>query len=151
MGNRRGKEYVIRRDSIYVLKMNRARDRLEQAKEDLRHAEKSLKMKDYAWACFACQQGAEKAVKALYVRFNMMAWERSVTELLASLPSKLKLDERVIEKAKMLDKYYIPTRYPNAHPQGHACKYYTEKEAKEVIKICKENIEYCEHKGFQNK
>jgi len=32
---------------------------------DLRHAENSYRIGDYNWACFAAQQAAEKAVKAL--------------------------------------------------------------------------------------
>lgn len=38
---------------------------LEIAKADLRHAESSIKIGDYNWACFAAQQAAEKALKAL--------------------------------------------------------------------------------------
>lgn len=44
----------------------RFKDWLAQAESDLGHAKKSSQMKDYNWACFASQQAAEKAVKALY-------------------------------------------------------------------------------------
>lgn len=128
--------------------MNRAKDWFEQAKDDLKHAKNSLKIGDYGWACFASQQAAEKAVKALYMKNNSVAWGHSITELLEGLPEEIKPDEKLIEKAKILDKYYIPTRYPNAHPSGPAYKFYTKKEAEEAIKICEEVIDFCVSKGL---
>ncbi len=44
----------------------RPRDWLKQAERDLVHARHSLAAETYEWACFACQQAAEKAVKAVY-------------------------------------------------------------------------------------
>lgn len=131
--------------------MNRARDWLEQAKSDLKHAKNSLQMGDYAWACFAAQQSAEKAVKALFMKHNSIAWGHSVSELLENLPKPLQSNTELIEKAKKLDKYYIPTRYPNAHPSGPAYKFYTKEEAEEAIKICEEVINFCVSKGFSDK
>lgn len=43
----------------------RYEDWMRQARRDLRHARNSLESEDYEWACFAAQQAAEKAVKAL--------------------------------------------------------------------------------------
>lgn len=128
--------------------MNRSKDWFEQAKADLKHARNSLEDGDYAWACFAAQQSAEKAVKALYMKINSIAWGHSVYELLESLPEDTKPDAGHIEKAKRLDKYYIPTRYPNAHPSGPAFKYYTKAEAEEAIRICEEVISFCVRKGL---
>jgi len=128
--------------------MNRAKDWFEQAKSDLKHARNSLEDGDYDWACFAAQQSAEKAIKALYIRRNSIAWGHSVSELLESLPEDKRSDVGLIEKAKRLDKYYIPTRYPNAHPSGPAFKYYTKDEAEEAIKICEEVINFCASKGL---
>jgi len=66
----------------------------------------------------------------------------AVYELLESLPEKSKPSLEPIEKVKTLDKYYIPTRYPHAHPSGPAFKFYTKKEAEEAIKICEEVIDF---------
>jgi HEPN domain-containing protein len=54
--------------------VSRAKDWMRQANKDLRHAERSLEFGDYEWACFAAQQAAEKAVKALYESRNMEVW-----------------------------------------------------------------------------
>lgn len=40
---------------------------LDSAVADLRHAKKSVEIKEYSWACFAAQQAAEKALKALII------------------------------------------------------------------------------------
>ena len=54
--------------------VSRARDWLRQALRDLEHARRSLEMGDYEWACFASQQAAEKAVKALYQHIGVEVW-----------------------------------------------------------------------------
>ena len=44
----------------------RVDDWLRQADKDLKHAKNAMEDGDYEWACFASQQAAEKALKALY-------------------------------------------------------------------------------------
>lgn len=39
----------------------------EEAEEDLRAASANMETGFYNWACFIAQQGAEKAVKSLYM------------------------------------------------------------------------------------
>lgn len=117
--------------------MNRYKDWLDQARENLDHAENSLKMGDYAWACFAAQQAGEMAAKGLHMKLGQIAWGHSLLDLLGSLPEEVRLDQDFLEKAKILDKYYIPTHYPNAHPSGPAHRYYTQKESREAIAIAK--------------
>jgi HEPN domain-containing protein len=48
-----------------------------------------------------------------------------VTGLLENLPGEMRPSEDLMDAAKELDKAYIPTRYPNAHPQGAPYEYYT--------------------------
>lgn len=129
--------------------MNRYKDWLAQAKENLKHAQRSLDMGDYAWACFAAHQAAEMAVKGLHMRLGQIAWGHAVIDLLMALPQEVKPDKAFLERAKHLDKYYIPTRYPNAHPAGPAFRYFTEKEAKEATLLAKEVLAYCERKSME--
>lgn len=131
--------------------MNRSKDWFEQAKCDLQHARNSIKDGDYAWACFAAQQSAEKAVKSLYMKKNAIAWGHSVFVLLENLPEDVIPDKALMEKGKILDKHYIPTRYPNAHPSGPAYRFYTKEDADQAIKICEEVMNFCVSKGISDK
>ena len=126
--------------------MERAEDWLRQARKDLNHAKKDIKDDYYEWACFSAQQAAEKAVKGLFQSLNMDVWGHSVSRLLASLPPEIRPGEELIDKAKELDRHYIPTRYPNFHPEGAPMDYYTAMDAKRAVKHGEEIIEYCESK-----
>ena len=44
----------------------RTADWIKQADRDLKRAENSLEDGDYEWSCFAAQQAAGKALKAVY-------------------------------------------------------------------------------------
>jgi len=124
--------------------VERSKDWLNQAARDLRQAEASLKGELYEWACFAAQQGAEKAVKALIQSLGGEAWGHSVTALIDALPDHVKpLDLR--DKALELDQAYIPSRHPNAHPVGYPGNLYTRKMAERLIGYSKEIIGYCEN------
>lgn len=43
-------------------------------------------MQDYSWSCFASQQSAEKAIKALYDFLGGDGWGHSIVKLLKELP-----------------------------------------------------------------
>lgn len=66
--------------------MNRARDWLLQAEKDLETAEIARNAGRHEWACFATQQAAEKAVKALHLHLGQEAWGHLVARLLKELP-----------------------------------------------------------------
>jgi len=129
--------------------VSRAKDWMRQALKDLGHAERSLQFGDYEWACFAAQQAAEKAVKALYESRNMEVWGHSVSRMLESLPEDLRPEVDLIERAKELDRHYIPTRYPNFHSEGAPLDYYTKRDAERAVEIAREVIEFCRSKGVQ--
>lgn len=113
----------------------RFKDWLLQAESDLEHAKKSLKMNDYNWACFASQQSAEKALRALYDFLGGEGWGHTIIKLLKELPSdKVAVREELLQEAVYLDKLYIPTRYPNGVDSGASADYYTNKEAQEAIR-----------------
>ena len=116
---------------------------LKQAQRDLAHARGALDASFYEWACFAAQQAAEKAVKAVYLRAGGVAWGHSVTVLLESLPRDLRPDEDMVDAAKELDRHYVPSRYPNAHPGGAPYEYYTRKEAERAVDYCDGIIRFC--------
>jgi HEPN domain-containing protein len=129
--------------------VNRYPDWLEQARRNLEHAEGSITLGHFAWACFAAQQAAEAAANALHLRFGQFARGHSVTDLLAELPEDVRPEDRVLDSARVLDKYYIPTRYPDAHPSGSAGRNYTLGEAEAAVRLSREIVEYGERTSLE--
>jgi len=122
---------------------NRSADWLAQGERDLNHAAHACQNKDFEWSCFSAQQGAEKAVKAVFLSLHGEGWGHSVYGLLKGLNDKVEVSEELLESGKMLDKHYIPTRYPNGFERGIPGDYYTEREAQEAIKNAGAIIEFC--------
>ena len=119
---------------------NRAIDWFAQAERDLDQAQSSQNDGRHEWACFAAQQSAEKAVKALHLSLNQEAWGHVVARLLRELP--LDVSEELIDKAKLLDNFYIPTRYANGHPEGAPFEHYGSLQSNEAIKYAGEILEF---------
>ena len=114
--------------------VSRAGDWLRQATRDLEHARRSVELGDYEWACFAAQQAAEKAVEALYQKLGIEVWGHSISRMLEHLSDGHKPSRELVEKAKELDRHYIPTRYPNLHPEGAPMDYYTRADAERAVR-----------------
>jgi len=113
---------------------------LDQAKADIRAAVISLEGGAYEWACFQSQQAGEKVLKACWYHFGLDPWGHSLVKLLHDFP-----DEKrpfsiadIEDNAMLLDKMYIPTRYPNGLPDLIPSKVYSKNEAKAAIKAAEE-------------
>lgn len=119
---------------------NRAKDWFAQAERDLEQAKSSHDGKRYEWACFAAQQAAEKAVKALHLALGEEAWGHVVAKLLQELP--VQVPDNLIDKGMVLDSYYIPSRYPNGHPEGSPFEHYGQLQSREAIQYAGEIIEF---------
>jgi len=119
---------------------NRARDWLAQARRDLEQAEASQRDDRHEWACFAAQQSAEKAVKACHLAQGQEAWGHVVARLLRELP--LSVPDLLIEKGKILDNFYIATRYANGHPEGAPFEHYGPLQSEEAIRYAREILEF---------
>ena len=70
----------------------RSKDWFVQAERDLEQAKSSQKEGRHEWACFAAQQSAEKAVKALHLFLKQEAWGHVVARLLNELPTTVSED-----------------------------------------------------------
>jgi HEPN domain-containing protein len=103
---------------------NRANDWFRQAGRDLEQAEDSRRAGRHEWACFAAHQAAEKAVKALHLSLGQEIWGHVVAALLAQLPASATAPQDLIERGRALDNFYVPTRYPNGHPEGAPFEHY---------------------------
>ncbi|HYX23973.1 MAG TPA: HEPN domain-containing protein [Thermoanaerobaculia bacterium] len=120
--------------------MDRSRDWLLQAERDLEQAGASRDDQRHEWACFAAQQSAEKAVKALHLYLGQEAWGHVVARLLAELP--VEVDPSLVEKAKVLDNFYVGTRYPNGHPEGPPFEHYGEIQSGDAIRHASEILAF---------
>ena len=114
--------------------VSRADDWFRQAVRDLEHATESRTAGRHEWACFAAQQAAEKAVKALHLHRGQEAWGHVVARLLAELPTDVDVASSLIDAAKVLDNAYIPSRYPNSHPSGPPFEHYGPLQSEEALK-----------------
>ena len=131
---------------------NRAQDWFRQAQADFQHAKNSLISGDYEWSCFAAQQAAEKAVKAVFLDRGLEAWGPTVSALLGELGGHVAVTESLVGSAKALDKHYIPTRYPNGFDSGAPTDFYTRLEAEAALGHAEEILGFCQnHLGFPGK
>jgi HEPN domain-containing protein len=120
--------------------VDRSKDWFAQAERDLDHAKSSQTEGRHEWACFAAQQSAEKATKALHLSLKQEAWGHVVARLLAELP--ISVPEDLTEKAKVLDGFYIPTRYANGHPEGAPFEHYGIIQSQDAIRYASEILEF---------
>ncbi len=119
---------------------NRADDWLSQAQRNLEQAGASRRDGRHEWACFAAQQAAELAVKALHLSLGQEAWGHVVAKLLAELP--IQVTGELVEKTKVVDNFYIPTRCPNGHSVGAPYHHYGSIQSGEAIRYAGEILEF---------
>jgi HEPN domain-containing protein len=125
-----------------LLVPNRANDWLKQAERDLEHARHSRASEWHEWACFASHQAAEKALKALHLHERQEAWGHVVADLVAQLPKEREAPSDFVDKGKVLDNFYIPTRYPNGHPSGAPFEHFGPLQSEQAIQYASEIVEF---------
>ena len=119
---------------------NRAHDWFRQAERDLEQAEDSRAAGRHEWACFAAHQAAEKAAKAVHLACGQEAWGHVVAKLLVELPARLAVPQELVDKAKVLDNFYVPARYPNGHAEGAPFEHYGPLQSQEAIAYAREIV-----------
>ncbi|MGH9366721.1 MAG: HEPN domain-containing protein [Thermoanaerobaculia bacterium] len=116
---------------------------LRQAEADLKHARHAREDGDYEWAAFACHQAAEKAIKALFQKLHQDAPGHALSLLLSGLAPEHRPDAALVDRAKELDKHYVPTRYPNGFERGAPTDFYTLREADAAIANAEAILDFC--------
>lgn len=124
---------------------------LEKARDDLRFAESVLNDTFYSHVCFICQQVAEKAIKGLIYSLQEDFSTSEIKELRTHRLNKLlKLAQRrnlsmpseIAESFRVLEQYYLPTRYPDVpDPIGK----YTKEIALDAFDRAKKIFEFVEN------
>ncbi|MDH5816356.1 MAG: HEPN domain-containing protein [Candidatus Nezhaarchaeota archaeon] len=109
---------------------------LAEARSDAHHAEASINIGDYNWACFAAQQAVEKALKALILH---VLGEYPRGHDLVKLYRRIKgaIDVQLSEGAlAKLSAYYTIARYPNAGMERPS-EEITKENAEEALSIAR--------------
>ena len=110
------------------------------AAEDLQIAELALKERIYNQVCFHSQQCVEKILKAyLLAEDKIYPKTHKLAELMASLESDSLED--LATQIIALDRFYIPTRYPDTLPGALPEGMPSEKDAVEALNIARKLFE----------
>ena len=114
---------------------NRAKDWLAQAFRDLEQAEASRRDGRHEWACFAAQQAAEKAVKAVLVsRRIRFPYVHDLEVLLNSLAENGIAVPDGIWVARKLTPYAVEARYPSV------AREVTDEQYKEALEVAEDVV-----------
>ena len=102
----------------------------DQAMDDYRFVEWVQKEKRFFdKGCFLAQQSGEKALKAcLYASGERRVIGHSLFELILKLIKISDEFKSIQDQCKRLDRFYIPTRYPNGLPGGSPYQVYSDVE-----------------------
>ena len=122
--------------------VDRSQDWFNQAVRDLQQAAESQAAERHEWACFAAQQSAEKAVKALHIHLKQEGWGHVIARLLIDLPPEAQVPPELIEKGRVLDNFYFPTRYANGHPAGSPFEHYGPLQSNTAIQYASDILEF---------
>ena len=107
---------------------------IRQAENDLEYLRLGFAGGFYSQTCFMCQQAAEKALKALHYGLGeRIVIGHSIVRLIESAPGEEPDLSRFLDDARILDQFYIPTRYPNGLPEGSPFEAYTSAQAAEAV------------------
>ena len=119
-------------------KINEAQRWYETARDDRDTAKVLLDNKKYAASCFHAQQAAEKALKAMCFLYGLDPWGHSIVKLIEILKSQKQIVSKVIsyrKEAMALDRFYIPTRYPDGLPDITPMEAYSVDDAETALEF----------------
>ena len=98
--------------------MQRSQDWLNEARAELRAGHALLTGQHWSWCCFTCQQAAAKALKAVCEHFRAPQFGPNMNLLLQAVETFVAVTESLRMACTRLNRYYIPTRYPDAFDRG---------------------------------
>ena len=118
--------------------MERAADFLEDAEDSLGAARDLFGTGRWAKVCFHCHQAAELGLKAALNALGLERRGHDLSYLLEELAGYVREFDELRDVAKVLDQYYIPTRYANAFYRGSAMRHYTREQAERALEYAEE-------------
>jgi len=118
---------------------------IRTAEDDLQAAIILKGSRKYSHACFHAQQAGEKSVKSVWYFADEDPWGHSIKKLIEGLqevdPALYNRLKDFTRSAMVLDRFYIPTRYPNGLPDMIPSEAYTDEDADQCIKSASGIIE----------
>ena len=103
----------------------------------LRGAEVQREASLHNWSCFACEQAAQLAIKAVLHGIGAGAWGHDLVELADMLTAAgLELPGDVRRDVEQLARHYVPTRYPDALAGGSPVERYGPADSGGAIEQC---------------
>lgn len=109
-----------------------------QAEHNLRVAENNFKSDFFSDTCYMCEQASQIALKS-YLIFKSARPVRLLHSIQKLAEECMKYSARfkdLIENGKILDRYYVPTRYPDAlAPPSVPYETYNRNDAESALKI----------------
>ncbi|MHA1369483.1 MAG: HEPN domain-containing protein [Promethearchaeota archaeon] len=116
---------------------------MRHAKNTLAGAEKDRLSEQYNWSCFKANQAVEYALKALLYGLGNSPFGHSLMKLAEKISELKKIDfEPIIKCIRLLERHYIPTRYPDSYNNGAPFEFYDDDTAKEAIECAKKIIKF---------
>ena len=124
--------------------MQRDQDWLREAQAELLAARDLLRGGHWSWCCFTAQQAAEKALKAVCEHVRTPHFGHNLNVLRQSIEAQVPVPESVRSACARLNRYYIPTRYPDAFDRGAPADQFFEPDALQAMRDMEEVIDFAE-------
>jgi HEPN domain-containing protein len=122
--------------------VDRSKDLLADAEDFLGASYDLLERSRWSKVCFNAQQAAGLALKAVLRRLGVERRTHSLVDLLEELAKHLPESDKFRDDVKILDQYYIPTRYANAFASGPAKDKYTGEQARDAVERARRIVEW---------
>ena len=79
----------------------------------------------------------------MHLALGTDAWGHDLTALLGALPVPHRPGSDLLDRAKGLDKHYLPSRYPNGFAGGTPRDHYTRRDAEQAIADAVAIVDFC--------
>jgi HEPN domain-containing protein len=119
--------------------------RISMARRTIESAKHDTEAGDYNWACFKAHQAGESAIKAALYGIGRATRGHSLTHLIAGLSEFINVPNEVVDLCKLLDKFYVTTRYVDTWSEGAPYEYFTRTDAETAIKAAEGIITFIEN------
>ncbi|RKY60694.1 MAG: DNA-binding protein [Candidatus Latescibacterota bacterium] len=118
--------------------MSAVQNWLRFADEDLKMAKLAMKEGLYNQVCFHCQQAVEKALKGFLSHLGQVSPKtHKLIDILSLLPERTPFED-LEESIGLLDRFYIPTRYPDVLPGALPNGLPDREDAEEALSLAEE-------------